>query len=131
MDENDGVSVIESEDDSWIRIGDDGTDLKLKHSSSDEFKYVGAPLDRSFLIGYEGCWNTADLAVMNNFIEIHFVTTNDDTISSGKDVGKGNYICMKPVCTAAPSSSPTASPIPPNTRRMLFDSNRKTQGLRG
>ena len=114
MDENPGVSVIENEEESWIRIGNHGSDPKLTQNLTDEFMYVGTPENRSFLIGYEGCWNTTGLVVMNNFVEVHFVTTEDDTISSGKDVRKGDYICMKPICE---SSTPTQSPTPVSTGR--------------
>ena len=111
MDENPGVSVVESEDDSWIRIGGDASDPKLKQNSTDAFMYVGAPANRSFLIGYEGCWNTTGLTVMNNFVEVHFVTTEDDTVSSGKDVRKGATVCMEPLCpTLAPTSAPSKAP---------------------
>jgi hypothetical protein len=104
-------SVVKSEEDTWIRIGGNASDTKLKPRLADEFEYVGKPSDPSFIIGYEGCWNTSGLNdnIMDNFVEVHFVTTSGDTVSSGKPVKKGNTICVKPDCSTQP---PTRSPSP-------------------
>jgi hypothetical protein len=37
------VYVEQNEDDSWIRLGGNASDVKLKNSTSDEFKYVTKP----------------------------------------------------------------------------------------
>ena len=108
MENNPDVSVVQNDESSWIRIGDRNSDPKLKESNTDDFMYVGKPLNNAFTIGYEGCWNTTGITVMDNFIEIHFVTTDGDTISSGKDVGKGRTICVEPICD---SVSPTSGPV--------------------
>jgi hypothetical protein len=65
------VYVEQNEDDSWIRLGGDASDVKLKNSTSDEFKYVMKPTGSAYTIGYEGCWNISGLgaSVINNFVE--------------------------------------------------------------
>ena len=108
MENNPDVSVVQNDELSWIRIGDRNGDPKLKESNTDHFMYVGKPLNNAFTIGYEGCWNTTGITVMDNFIEVHFVTTDGDTISSGKDVGNGRTICVEPICD---SVSPTSGPV--------------------
>jgi hypothetical protein len=116
------VRVVKSEDDTWIRIGPNASDTKLKPSLADEFEYVGKPSDPSFIIGYEGCWNTSGLNdnIMDNFVEVHFVTTARDTVSSGKPVLKGNTICVKPDCgTQPPTSSPASGQCIPVWGKVL------------
>ena len=110
MENNPDVSVVENDDDTWIRIGNHNSDPKLKPSKTDHFMYVGKPSNDDFTIGYEGCWDTTGITVMDNFIEVHFVTTNGDTISSGKNVGKGRTICVEPTCgSVSPTPSPSVS----------------------
>ena len=116
MENNPGVSVVQNDESSWIRIGDSNGNPKLKQSNTDDFMYVGKPLNNAFTIGYEGCWNTTGITVMDNFIEVHFVTTDGDTVSSGKDVGKGRTICVEPICD---SVLPTPSPL--NSSKMCID----------
>ena len=104
-------SVLEIDDESWIRIGGGNSDPKLKASNSMDFTYVVKPsgvapvTDTPLTIGYEGCWSTTGLTVHDSFVEVHFLTSLNDTISSGKT---GNNVCLKPKCTTAtPSMSPT------------------------
>jgi hypothetical protein len=103
--------ISTSDSESWIRIGGENSDPKLKQSNALDFKYVEKPswvapsTDGGVTIGYEGCWNTTGLIVMNNFIEIHFSTSGGNTISSGKVDKSACFKCV----------SPTPSPSPPTT----------------
>lgn len=72
MAEHPDVYVIEDDDESWVRLGGNSSDPKLKNSTADEFAYVMKPSDSAYTIGYEGCWNISGLgaSVMNNFVEV-------------------------------------------------------------
>jgi hypothetical protein len=76
------VHIKKWDGENWIRIGASASDPKLKRSNADEFKFVGKPLDSDFTIGWEGCWYTSGLgaSIMNNFVEVHFLTLKGDTI---------------------------------------------------
>lgn len=69
---NPKVYVVEKDDESWVRLGGNESDPKLKQSIADEFTYVMKPPDSAYRIGYEGCWNVSGLgaSVMNNFVEV-------------------------------------------------------------
>ncbi|KAL3805455.1 hypothetical protein ACHAWO_004216 [Cyclotella atomus] len=107
---NPDVHVVEDEDESWIRLGGNASDPKLTQSIADEFTYVMKPPDSAYTIGYEGCWNVSGLgaSVMNNFVEVHFVTNKKDTISTGKPVLTGDYVCLKTTCAASFIPTPAA-----------------------
>ena len=72
MAEHPDVYVVEDDDESWIRLGGNASDPKLKSSVADEFAYVMKPPDDAYTIGYEGCWNISGLgaSVINNFVEV-------------------------------------------------------------
>jgi hypothetical protein len=63
--------VVEDEDESWIRLGGNASDPKLKQSMADEFAYVMKPPAGAYTIGYEGCWNISGLgaSIINDFLE--------------------------------------------------------------
>jgi hypothetical protein len=65
------VYVEQDKDESWIRLGGNNSDVKLKNSTADKFAYVMKPPDSAYTIGYEGCWNISglDASVINNFVE--------------------------------------------------------------
>jgi len=81
IENNEGVSVIEDDEESWIRIGGAPSDPKLTSFDAEEFMYVTNPYDSAITIGYEGCWKVPGFDIMDNYIEVHFVTNTDDTVS--------------------------------------------------
>jgi hypothetical protein len=98
------VNVSRDDAESFIRVGSKLSDPKLVKSNSLSFTYVVKPpsvspfTDYERIIGYEGCWNAAGLTVMNNFIEVHFMTDARNTVSTGKNTKNGKTICIDPKC---------------------------------
>jgi hypothetical protein len=97
---NPELHIQTSDDESWIRFGEENGDSKLKESNADEFSYIYS--GAGTVIGYEGCWSSDSIdgmeSIANNFVEVHFSLWQGQTTSTGKPAADGEYICLKPQC---------------------------------